>query len=90
MRSSDAKRRLARILDVSMTTHCGMPPEVCDCCGRPNKNGRKLAWDHDHATGDFRGWLCHSCNVTLGQVADNVEHLAKLIAYLSKSRVSAT
>ena len=92
MRSSTAKARLARILDVSMITYCGPLPDVCDCCGRPNVGNkpktnaspRKLAWDHEHTSGEFRGWLCHSCNVTLGHVGDSVERLQQLIDYLNR------
>jgi NTP pyrophosphatase (non-canonical NTP hydrolase) len=34
----------------------------CDICGRI----KKLAWDHSHVTGLFRGWLCFTCNTHLG------------------------
>lgn len=31
----------------------------CQACGQQ----RVLCLDHDHATGAFRGWLCHPCNL---------------------------
>lgn len=57
-------------------------PEVCEICG----GGGRICFDHDHATGNFRGWICHRCNATLGFVKDNSELLIALSDYLKKSR----
>ena len=58
-------------------------PDVCDCCGSPPRR-RALHWDHNHASGAFRGWLCHGCNAALGNVQDSIAQLELLIAYLRK------
>lgn len=55
-------------------------PRVCDLCS----NTIRVAYDHNHKTGEFRGWLCINCNTALGLVHDSIEHLEKLIAYLKK------
>lgn len=57
-------------------------PDVCDVCSKPPPGKRALGLDHDHATGLFRGWLCHHCNATLGQAQDSVDRLRKLATYL--------
>lgn len=36
----------------------------CWCCGAEDKT---LQIDHDHKTGNFRGMICKSCNITLGR-----------------------
>ncbi len=64
-------------------------PSFCECCGeppQPKDRGLKLHFDHDHATGAFRGWICHRCNTTLGKVRDDPEVLGKLIDYLAQPR----
>jgi hypothetical protein len=68
---------------------------VCAICGRPEtaidkKNGRtrRLAIDHDHATGKVRGLLCTRCNAVLGYAQDNLNVLLASIQYLRKSRES--
>jgi hypothetical protein len=55
---------------------------VCAACKRPETLRNNLAVDHDHETGEVRGLLCQSCNLTLGLVQESVERLRELIAYL--------
>lgn len=54
--------------------------EVCEICG----GSTRMAYDHNHKTGEFRGWLCMKCNTALGLVGDKVETLEKMIEYLKK------
>lgn len=54
-------------------------PGICAICDR---KGRPMHLDHCHATGAFRGWLCHTCNLALGHLGDNISGLEKAIAYL--------
>src|SRR5208282_347156 len=39
----------------------------CEICGRV----QQLAYDHNHATGLFRGWLCRFCNISFGWFENN-------------------
>lgn len=47
---------------------------------------RRLALDHDHSTGQIRGFLCYRCNTTLGKVNDDVELLKSMINYLEENK----
>lgn len=53
-------------------------PSLCHGCGTE----AKLGLDHNHATGDLRGWLCHNCNVALGMTHDDPSRLRRLALYL--------
>jgi hypothetical protein len=55
-------------------------PLNCEVC---NETG-DIHYDHDHATGKFRGWLCQKCNNTLGLARDNPAILHALAQYLVK------
>jgi len=66
---------------------------LCAVCKQPETSvpgGRRrtkkiipmLHVDHDHLTGKIRALLCSKCNLALGSVNDDIEHLAKLIAYI--------
>src|ERR1017187_6006340 len=59
-------------------------PDACEICGRPP--GRvALHFDHDknHCKDGcaecFRGWLCHYCNIALGNCLDSTVILSGLI-----------
>ena len=57
----------------------------CAICQKtPEENGRRLAVDHNHTTGDVRGLLCTQCNVGLGNLGDSVERLRSAIRYLNE------
>ena len=53
---------------------------ACELCGKTTD--RSLMLDHDHVTGEFRGWLCHDCNTALGKFYDDIKLLRKAIKYL--------
>ena len=46
-------------------------PTHCEMCHRTSK--RALHLDHDHITGEFRGWLCGCCNTAFGRLGDDFE-----------------
>lgn len=57
----------------------------CAICGMtPEKNGKRLAVDHDHETGKVRELLCSRCNKTLGTLNDDPELCDLFKWYLQK------
>jgi hypothetical protein len=44
----------------------------------------KSAIDHNHATGEFRGILCRTCNRALGMFRDSPEILMAAASYLTQ------
>ena len=60
---------------------------TCTICGVPESECKTpLHMDHDHKTGQFRGWLCSKCNQGLGLFSDSIECLQLAIKYLSVSK----
>ena len=57
--------------------------EAAGCGGINNSS---WALDHDHLTSKFRGWICHSCNRTLGGLKDDFGALDRIRNYLKKGR----
>src|SRR5215475_13415727 len=61
-------------------------PDHCEICGASDTPGLKgngrIAFDHCHKTGAFRGWICSHCNKALGFAKDDPNILRKMIAYL--------
>lgn len=53
-------------------------PSNCELCG----DSGVICFDHNHNTGNFRGWICSRCNTSLGLVKDNKDLLEKMIKYL--------
>ena len=63
-------------------------PVSCEICGKTKEeNRRRLALDHDHKTGNLRGYLCTNCNLGLGCFSDDVDVMEKAIRYLKKEGV---
>lgn len=54
---------------------------LCKICREPMK---RICIDHDHATGEVRGLLCHNCNVGLGHFRDSVSLLEEAAKYLAE------
>lgn len=56
---------------------------VCKVCGKPEE-GKALAVDHNHHTGQVRGLLCSYCNQALGLAQDSLEIVKKMVDYLEE------
>jgi hypothetical protein len=59
---------------------------ICAICSNECSRGYRLAADHCHTTGVFRGLLCGSCNLGLGKFKDNTDLLTKAIGYLNDTK----
>lgn len=57
-------------------------PDILECevCAGTTR----VAFDHSHNTGEFRGFLCYRCNLALGYVRDSEDTLLGLITYLQR------
>jgi hypothetical protein len=57
----------------------------CAICrtDNPRQRSEHFHIDHNHETGEIRGLLCSPCNQGLGYFQENVEVMAKAIAYLA-------
>ena len=60
---------------------------VCAIC-RKKENGKGLAVDHNHQTGNVRGLLCQNCNTGIGLLNDNIQILQKTIKYLKQGETN--
>ena len=56
-----------------------------NACGICKKSGRRLCIDHCHATNKVRGFLCHNCNIGLGNYNDDPKLTRAATAYLEAS-----
>ncbi len=60
----------------------------CAICNKlpagTSHTSRRLAVDHDHATGTVRGLLCGLCNSTIGMIEDSPGLLDRMRRYLGK------
>ena len=60
--------------------------EKCESCGSFGED-TVICYDHNHTTGNFRGWICTNCNLVLGFAKDNPETLIALVNYLKANQV---
>lgn len=54
---------------------------TCEICGETVKR----YWDHDHETGEHRGWLCRNCNVAIGMMKNDPMIACAAAEYLSRN-----
>lgn len=66
-----------------ITGYGTQPPLGTPCqnpaCGRTDE---LLCVDHDHVSGEFRGWLCRRCNTGIGALGDSETGLLGALSYL--------
>ena len=58
-------------------------PDYCECCLKPSAP-EDLSFDHDHETGNFRGWLCTNCNTGIGKLGDSIKGIENALRYLRR------
>ncbi len=59
-------------------------PFECPICGKRTIAGitSKVVLEHNHRTGEVRGWVCDSCNTGIGRFKDDVELLKRAIKFI--------
>lgn len=61
-------------------------PFTCPICNKTTIVGiSKIVLDHNHNTGDVRGFLCESCNTGIGRFDDTPEIVQKALDWLNAS-----
>lgn len=78
-----ANRRAAARRSAGMPDSDERREGPCEICG---EHANPLCLDHDHATGEFRGWLCRLCNASLGGFKDSPALVRKALDYLTQNR----
>lgn len=57
---------------------------TCPICQKTTIVGiTKIVLDHNHHTGEVRGWLCESCNTGIGRFDDSSELVERAKAWLN-------
>jgi Recombination endonuclease VII len=65
-------------------------PYKCDCCNKDIFTTRTIQLDHCHKSGLFRGWLCKECNISMGNLGDDINGIMRVIKYLNKTEKICT
>lgn len=60
----------------------------CGICEREFSETLRPCADHNHDTKEFRGLLCHSCNLGLGKFEDSLKLITAAAKWLGESNVS--
>lgn len=92
----ECTKRLSKIRKSLREQYPMLEPEkyICPICNISFKDAMgtggarlKSPWvmDHDHTTGKYRGYICHSCNRGLGIFQDSIDTLNNAINYLKET-----
>lgn len=60
-------------------------PYHCDCCNKLIITTKTIQLDHCHKTGLFRGWLCKECNISMGNLGDDITGIMRVIKYMNRT-----
>lgn len=84
------------VLRTSFIEQYGVEP-VCAICQRTAVRSKPplgatldIVEDHNHLTGEVRGWLCSNCNSALGLFGDSIDRLQAAAMYLEERGSYAT
>ncbi len=60
---------------------------TCPICKRDfiREHKNDVVLDHSHIDGSIRGWLCSSCNTSLGKFRDDINILQRAIKWIQKT-----
>jgi len=58
---------------------------ACAICHQTCTSGKDLGTDHNHATGEIRGLLCHRCNRAIGLLKESPELISSAYEYLQRT-----
>ena len=65
----------------------------CELCGvlfDRTAVKQRSCYDHDHLTGNFRGWICNYCNLTLSRMGDCLDGAIRFVRYLERAELGHT
>lgn len=77
---------LIRTYGITLQTYNELLHKQGSFCLICKDSTKKLVLDHCHKTGKIRGFLCSSCNRSLGYLNDSIDNLKQAILYLESTR----
>lgn len=83
-RCKPCKAKVKRVVE-NLKKTAPTKPCQCEICGKEIPKDQ-LRLDHDHKTGEFRGWLCNTCNTAIGFLGDDSTLLRKAVKYIERKK----
>ena len=81
------KQRYSHCVNYKETETRYLVTNNCECCGKTFDDTKANHKCVDHKDDQIRGIICHSCNLGIGLLSDQIEGLEKAINYLKRSGV---
>lgn len=78
----DMRHKGAKVTRALVSEVFSSQGKVCAICGTDKPGFVNWSADHNHASMELRGVLCHRCNIGLGHFGDNPHTLMAAATYL--------